>query len=268
MSQSAVPILEVRDLAKHFGGVRAVDGVGCRVEPGAIFAVIGPNGAGKTTFFNCLTGIEKPTFGQVLFDGRDITGLAPHRVARLGVARTWQTIRLFEHMTALENVMVGRYSRTRTGIAGAMLRLPGHRREERQTRAEALARLDALGIADLADALPGALPFLKQRRIELARALAAEPRLLLLDEPAAGLNTRETAELGALIRQIRDQGISIVLVEHDMSLVMEISDRVFVLDHGTPVAEGTPREVQENPKVIAVYLGEDDEDDEEAAQAL
>jgi len=261
-------ILEVRDLAKHFGGVRAVDGVSCRVPEGMIYAVIGPNGAGKTTFFNCLNGIEKPTSGSILFDGADITGLAPHRVASLGVARTWQTIQLFEHMTALENVMVGLHSRTRAGMLASMLRLPRHWRTERQARSEALARLDQLGIAELAGQHPGALPFLKQRRIELARALASEPRLLLLDEPAAGLNSRETAELGELIHSIRESGVTVVLVEHDMSLVMEISDRVFVLDHGTPVMEGTPREVQEDPRVIAVYLGEDDETEPEEAHAF
>jgi branched-chain amino acid transport system ATP-binding protein len=256
-------LLETRDLARHFGGLKAVEGVECRVEEGQIYAVIGPNGAGKTTFFNCLGGVIAPTRGEILYKGERIDGLAPHQVAARGMARTWQTIQLFEHMSVLENVLVGCHVRGKTGFAGSILRLPNYWREERQLRAEALGRLRDLEIEHLANEPVSRLPFLEQRRVELARALAAEPGLLLLDEPAAGLNTRETAELGELIKTIRDRGITIVLVEHDMSLVMEISDRVLVLDHGQPIAEGKPREVQENEKVIAVYLGLDDDDEDE-----
>jgi branched-chain amino acid transport system ATP-binding protein len=252
-------LLEVRDLSKRFGGVNALEDVSCSVRAGRIFAVIGPNGAGKTTFFNCLTGVERPTTGAIAFEGRALAGLPPHRIAAAGVARTWQTIRLFEHMTVLENVLVGCHCRGRSGILSSILRLPSQKREERELRAHALRHLEAMGIADLAHQAVGRLPFLKQRRVELARALASSPQLLLLDEPAAGLNTRESTELGTLIQMIRAGGVTIVLVEHDMSLVMEISDRVLVLDHGVPIAEGSPREIQENETVIAVYLGTGEE---------
>ncbi|MBN1866046.1 ABC transporter ATP-binding protein [Candidatus Sumerlaeota bacterium] len=248
-------LLEVQGVSKRFGGLRALDGVNCRVSEGRVSAIIGPNGAGKTTLFNCLTGVDRPTGGSIRFLDREIAGMASHRIAAAGIARTWQTIRLFEHMTVLENVLVGCHCRGRCGMLGAALRLPRHYREERRMRRAAMDRLDSLGIVELARLPVGALPFLQQRRVELARALVSEPRLLLLDEPAAGLNARETIELGELILQIRDSGVTVVLVEHDMSLVMEISERVFVLDHGTPIAEGTPREIQNNPQVIAVYLG-------------
>ncbi|MFW6286391.1 MAG: ABC transporter ATP-binding protein [Candidatus Sumerlaeota bacterium] len=256
-------LLETHDLARHFGGIKAVEGVDCRVEDGQIYAVIGPNGAGKTTFFNCLGGVLEPTRGEILYKGERIDGLPPHRIAGKGLARTWQTIQLFAHMSVLENVLVGCHIRGGTGFAGSILRLPRYWREERRLREEAMARLADLEIADLAREPVSRLPFLKQRRVELARALAADPALLMLDEPAAGLNTRETAELGKLIQWVRERGITIVLVEHDMSLVMEISDRVLVLDHGRPIAEGQPREVQENEKVIAVYLGTDEDEEEE-----
>ncbi len=256
-------LLETRDLARHFGGLKAVEGVDCRVEQGQIYAVIGPNGAGKTTFFNCLGGVIEPTRGEILYKGVRIDGLGPHKVAARGMARTWQTIQLFEHMSVLENVLVGCHVRGRTGFFGSILRMPWYWLEERRLCDEALACLSDLDIEHLAKEPVNRLPFLEQRRVELARALAARPGLLLLDEPAAGLNTRETAELGELIKTIRDRGVTIVLVEHDMSLVMEISDRVLVLDHGQPIAEGKPREVQENEKVIAVYLGLDDDDEDE-----
>ncbi len=253
------PILKVQNLSRHFGGVHAVQGVSCAVMPGQIFAVIGPNGAGKTTFFNCLSGIVSPSDGTVEFEGTRIEKRPPYQIAALGMARTWQTIRLFAHLTVLENVLIGCHSRGRCGFLSSLLYLPWQRREERVLRQEALEQMDRLDIAHLADAPVDTLPFLQQRRVELARALAARPRLLLLDEPAAGLNTRETTHLGELIRSIRQRGVSILLVEHDMSLVMDISDRVLVLDHGTPLAEGTPREIQENEKVIATYLGSDED---------
>jgi ABC-type branched-subunit amino acid transport system ATPase component len=254
-----VPILKVQNLSKHFGGVQAVQGVSCEVMPGQIFAVIGPNGAGKTTFFNCLSGISTPSDGTVEFEGTRIDKLASHLIAARGMARTWQTIRLFAHLTVLENVLIGCHSRGHCGFVSSLLYLPWQRREERTLRQEALEQLERLEIAHLANAPVDSLPFLQQRRVELARALAARPRLLLLDEPAAGLNTRETAHLGELIESIRQSGVTILLVEHDMSLVMDISDRVLVLDHGSPLAEGSPREVQENEKVIATYLGSDED---------
>ncbi|MFP4381050.1 MAG: ABC transporter ATP-binding protein [Candidatus Sumerlaeia bacterium] len=254
------PLLNVQNLSKRFGGVQALQGVNCAVEEGEIFAVIGPNGAGKTTFFNCLTGVVKPTEGAVYFRDYEITGQASHKVAARGIARTWQTIRLFEHMSVLENVLIGCHTQGRCGMFSSVLRLPVQRREEKRLREIAMEQLRLMQIDELANEAVGGLPFLKQRRVELARALAADPGLILLDEPAAGLNTRETAELGRLIRELRDRGVTVVLVEHDMSLVMEISDRVLVLDFGKPIALGAPREVQEDEKVIAVYLGvEDDE---------
>ena len=255
------PLLKVRKLKKHFGGLRALDGVDCDVPAGMIKAVIGPNGAGKTTFFNCLTGVSQATDGSVEFEGRKITKLSPHRIAGRGVARTWQTIRLFNHMTVLENVMVGRHSRSHCGMLTSIFRAPWQMAEERRIREFALDRLEFMGIADLARKSVDRLPFLQQRRVELARVLAAEPRLLLLDEPAAGLNTRETSELGEMIQTIRQAGVTIVLVEHDMSLVMEISDSVLVLDFGLRIAEGPPREVQENEQVIAIYLGKETDSD-------
>lgn len=248
-------LLEVRHLGKQFGGLRALDDVSLAVHPQEIKAIIGPNGAGKTTLFNCITGIERITTGSIYFDKRPITGLPPHRIAACGIARTWQTIRLFEDMTVLENVMVGRHCRSRCGLLRSALRTPAQRREERQLRSDAFCQLEFLGIAALADRRVGELPFLQQRRVELARALAAEPRLLCLDEPAAGLNVRETAELGEVIRTVRNMGMTVLLVEHDMALVMDISDSVLVLDHGFRIAEGTPQEIQRNEQVISVYLG-------------
>jgi branched-chain amino acid transport system ATP-binding protein len=258
-ADQAAPLLNALNISKRFGGVQALQGVCCQVQRGEIYSVIGPNGAGKTTFFNCLTGVARPTEGAIFYGQKEITGLPPHKVAARGLGRTWQTIRLFEHMTVLENVLVGCHTRGKCGMLDAVLRLPRQRREERLLRETAMGRLAELGIDHLADSPVGGLPFLKQRRVELARALAANPGLLLLDEPAAGLNTRETAELGDLIREIRDRGTTILLVEHDMTLVMDISDRVLVLDFGRPIAEGAPREIQDNEKVIAVYLGTEDE---------
>ncbi len=251
------PILEIKEVGKEFGGLHALDGVNCAIPEGQIKAIIGPNGAGKTTLFNCLTGVDRPTRGSVIFEGKSISGLQPYEIAKAGLARTWQTIALFDHMTALENVLVGRHCRTSSGMFRSAFRFPSQRREEKQMRREAYDLLDSLGIADSAGKDVGQLTFLEQRRVELARCLASEPRVLLLDEPAAGLNTRETAELGDVIRNIRRRGITIVLVEHDMSLVMDLSDSVLVLDHGVPIAEGTPREIQADEKVIAVYLGEE-----------
>jgi branched-chain amino acid transport system ATP-binding protein len=252
-----VALLEVTGLSKRFGGLQAVDGVSFTVERGAIKALIGPNGAGKTTLFNLVSGVALPDAGTVRFDGRPIHGLPSHRVAALGLFRTFQQIRLFAGMTVLENVMVGRHVRGRAGFLAGMLHLPWTWREEREFEERARAALDVVGLAPLAGAEATSLSYGQQRGVELARALAGDPSLLLLDEPAAGLNMRETAELAALIGRIRDRGVTVLLVEHDMSLVMEISDEVAVLSFGQKIADGAPAAVQADREVIRVYLGDD-----------
>jgi branched-chain amino acid transport system ATP-binding protein len=250
-------LLETRGLHRSFGGVQAIRDVSLRVPRGAIKAIIGPNGAGKTTLFNLIAGTIPPQQGEVTFQGRRITAWKPHVVAGLGIARTFQTTRLFPHMTVLENVMVGRHSRTRSGFLAAMLNLPRTWREDRQTRAKAEAILDDLGLRDSAEEMASNLSFGRQRLVEFARALATEPILLLLDEPAAGLNIYETKALSELILKIRDRGVTCLIVEHDMSLVMNISDDVVVLDQGQKIAEGPPRVIQRDPEVIRIYLGDD-----------
>jgi branched-chain amino acid transport system ATP-binding protein len=251
-------ILEVRGLSMHFGGLRAVDAVDLEVEEGEVASLIGPNGAGKTTFFNCVTGMLRPTAGSIRFAGRhQLVGLGPHRVTALGLARTFQNIRLFPEMTVLENVMVGRHVRTRAGLWAALLRPPSFRREERDTAERARRILDFVGLAGDGGALARNLPYGDQRRLEIARALATEPRLLLLDEPAAGMNPHESNGLMELIRRIRSTGVSILLIEHHMKVVMGISDRVWVLDHGVGIAAGTPEQVRADPRVVAAYLGQE-----------
>jgi branched-chain amino acid transport system ATP-binding protein len=250
------PLLEVSGLHHWFGGLHVIDGVGFSCRAGLVKAIIGPNGAGKSTLFNLVAGSFPPVSGRISFDGRDVTGLPSHRVAALGVARTFQASRLFPGMSVLENVMAGRYVRGRSGFVSGMLRLSAARRDERDARGRAMEMLTHFGIADLAGADARGLPFGRQRIVEIARALAGEPRLLLLDEPASGLNIRETERLGDLIHGIRSRGVTVLIVEHDMSLVMGISDEVVVLDHGTLVAEGAPRAVQADPRVIAIYLGD------------
>ncbi|HWI41058.1 MAG TPA: ABC transporter ATP-binding protein [Verrucomicrobiae bacterium] len=249
-------MLEMQGITRVFGGVTALQDVSFSVAAGDITGVIGPNGAGKTTLFNIISGIYSRTSGEVLFEGRRVTGLAPEKLARLGMVRTFQNIELFGGMTVLENVMVGLHTRSRSGMLSCALKTPWHLAEERRIREKALEWLEFTGITDLADQVAGSLPFGKGRLLETARAMALEPRLLLMDEPAAGLNSRETAELAQLIRRIRDTGVSVVLVEHDMELVMDICDRILVLNLGRKLAEGTPREIQENPEVVAAYLGE------------
>jgi branched-chain amino acid transport system ATP-binding protein len=253
-----MPLLRVTSLSKSFGGVRAVRGVTFDVEQGQIKALIGPNGAGKTTLFNLVSGFVTPDAGEVRFDDRPIQGLPPFRAAALGLSRTFQNIKLFSGMTALENVMVGRHVRSKAGFLSSMLHLPRTWSEEREVRQRSLELMEFLGIGALADAEATSLAYGQQRAVELARALACEPRMVLLDEPAAGLNMRETAELSRLIVRIRDRGITVLLVEHDMSLVMGISDEVVVLSYGEKIAEADPGTIQKNPQVIRIYLGEEE----------
>jgi branched-chain amino acid transport system ATP-binding protein len=249
--------LQVRGLNHCFGGLRAVSQVDFDAVEGGITALIGPNGAGKTTVFNLISGVLRPQAGSIRLDGRELAGLPSHRIARLGVCRTFQTTALFPRLSALENVMVGRHARSRAGYLSGLLNLPWTWAEERAIRARAASIMEELGVADCAGQPAASLSFRNQRLVEIARALAAEPRVLLLDEPAAGLNLHETEELGRLIRGIREKGITVLLVEHDMSLVMDICDRVVVLSYGRKLAEGTPADIQRNPEVIAIYLGGD-----------
>ena len=254
----AEPLLETRGLNRHFGGLHAVNDVSIAVPRGVIQAVIGPNGAGKTTLFNLIAGTLAPQGGKVFFRGKPITGSKPHAVAALGIARTFQTTRLFPHMTVLENVCMGRHVRTRSGFLAGMLNLPHTWREARRTESAARAILEEFGLSACARQPASDLPFGRQRLVEFARAMATEPALLLLDEPAAGLNIYETQELAALIQKIRARGVTCLVVEHDMSLVMDISDTVVVLDQGRKIAEGPPRAIQRNPEVVRIYLGDGD----------
>ncbi len=251
----AEPLLEVRGLTKRFGGVLALDRVDLEVEEGQIKGLIGPNGAGKSTFFNVVTGVFPSDAGDVRFAGGSVNGLAPHALVRLGVVRTFQKVHPFRGMTVLESVMVGRHARTRGGLLAAMLRVPGTFASERRIRDAAWHALEFVRLTDRADAPAESLPLGLQRLLQLAAALATEPRLLLLDEPASGLNTAETQQLGTLLRAIRDRGTTIVLVEHDMSLVMRVSDHLTVLNFGRRLAEGPPEEIRKNVEVIRAYLG-------------
>ena len=250
-------LLEVSGLSKRFGGLHAVRDVSFRVAKGTVKALIGPNGAGKTTLFHLVSGVLPPDAGTVLLRGEPLSGRAPHRIAALGLSRTFQQIRLFAQMTALENVMVGVHPRSRAGFLAGMLHLPWTWVEEREIEKRAREALDFVGAGGLADAEATSLSYGQQRAVELARALAADPELLLLDEPAAGLNMRETAELARLIGRIRERGITVLIVEHDMGLVMGVSDEVAVLSYGQKIADATPRAVQRDPEVIRVYLGDD-----------
>ncbi len=263
MNNNTEAILDVRDLTMDFGGVRAVDHVDMDIRAGEIVALIGPNGAGKTTFFNCITGIYKPSKGDVLIrppgkKEKRINGLKPNQVTEQGLARTFQNIRLFPNMTVLENVMIGRHCRLKAGIPGAIFRNPGTVAEEKKVVTDSYAVLEKIGLSMYVNEFAKNLPYGAQRRLEIARAMATDPFLLLLDEPAAGMNPQETNELDELIERIRsEEKISILLIEHDMKLVMSLSDRIFVVDYGRKIAQGTPEEIKRNPAVIKAYLGEE-----------
>lgn len=254
------PILEVDNVTLKFGGVTALDGVTFDIREGEILGLIGPNGAGKTTCFNVMTGVYKPTSGQARFQGESLAGLKRFQITRLGIARTFQNIRLFRSMTALENVLVGADVHSKTGVLRALFRTPIQRKEQREAEDRAHELLQLVGISGRADELAANLSYGDQRRLEIARALATNPKLLCLDEPAAGFNPAEKQKLMALIRKVRDAGYTVLLIEHDMSLVMGVTDRIVVLEFGRKIAEGKPAEIRENPAVIAAYLGVDDDD--------
>ena len=251
------PLLDVSGLTMRFGGLLAVDGVHLSVEPGQIVSMIGPNGAGKTTVFNCLTGFYKPSGGKIIFDGREIQGMPGFKVARRGMIRTFQHVRLFKEMTVVENLLVAQHQHMNTNLLSGLFKTPGYRRSEQEALERAADWLDRVDLHAFANRPANTLAYGQQRRLEIARCMVTQPKLLMLDEPAAGLNPRETDDLKELISELRDQHqITVLLIEHDMKLVMSISDRIVVINQGRPLAAGTPDEIKQNPDVIKAYLGE------------
>ncbi len=248
-------LLEVKDLSIHFGGVKAVQNVSFNIDAGIVYSVIGPNGAGKTTLFNLITGVYKPTTGEIRLDGEAIHGRSPNQLAVRGVARTFQNLQICMNMSAIENVMVGAHLRLDRNLVKAALRFPGLRKRDRELRDEAAQLMDFVGLGEYTAARADAMSYGALKRLEIARALAMKPRLIFLDEPAAGLNPKETIEVDHLVRKIADSGVTVVLVEHDMKMVMNLSDRILVLDYGKKLAEGSGEEIRKNPDVIAAYLG-------------
>jgi len=248
-------LLQTKKLTKTFGGLTAIDSIELTIKKGEIVSLIGPNGAGKTTFFNCITGMYHSSRGEIVFNDKRVNGMKPHKITAMGMARTFQNIRLFPEMTALENVMVGRHTKGRYGLKGALIRNKGVINEEKDLASKSLSLLDFVGLRKKASVWARNLSYGDQRRLEIARSLATDPILLLLDEPAAGMNPKETKSLMELVKLIRDKGVTIFLIEHDMKVVMGISDRVFVLDHGVKIAEGLPEEIRRDKKVIEAYLG-------------
>jgi branched-chain amino acid transport system ATP-binding protein len=252
-------MLQLSDVSRQFGGLHALSNVDMTIPEGKIVGLIGPNGAGKTTLINNISGLDHPTSGRITFDGHDITRARPHRISQLGIARTYQNIRLFGDMSALENLLISQHARGTASVVESLVFAPRYRAEERRLRESARAMLDRFGLADVADIPAGTLPYGDQRRLEMARALASQPRLMLLDEPTAGMNPVETHELGEQINRLQTDGLTALVIEHDMSLIQQVCDEIYVLNFGQIIAHGTHDEIRHNPLVIEAYLGEDDE---------